>query len=294
MNNTIFQDETLHRDEMTKWGQPCAVERTNVLGTGVHAVNMKQTIALIRQAIEEDRKEYICLAGAHGIMEAHRNPDLKHVAANAFLVLPDGMPTVWFGRLRGLSKMDRVFGPDLMAEILGCSELSHLTHFFCGGAPGVAEQLRDEMMRRFPAVCICGTFTPPFRPMTTEEELGLAEQIRQLQPDIIWVGLSTPKQERFMFHYLPLLQTKLMVGVGAAFLFHTGAIQDSPAWLKRAGLQWLHRLLQEPSRLWRRYLINVPLFLFHSVLQLSGLRSYPLLSGSPASHQSPRTDPVPK
>src|ERR1700730_8107016 len=158
MNNTIFQDETLHRDETTKWGQPCAVERTNVLGTGVHAVNMKQTIALIRQAIEEDRKEYICLAGAHGIMEAHRNPDLKHIAANAFLVLPDGMPTVWFGRLRGLSKMDRVFGPDLMAEILGCRELSHLTHFFCGGAPGVAEQLRDEMMRRFPAACICRTF----------------------------------------------------------------------------------------------------------------------------------------
>jgi N-acetylglucosaminyldiphosphoundecaprenol N-acetyl-beta-D-mannosaminyltransferase len=173
-----------------------------------------------------------------------------------------------------------------MLEVMGRKEFSHCRHFLCGGSAGVAGQLRDKMLGRFPWASIVGTYTPPFRPMTTDEEDELATQVRLLQPDIIWVGLSTPKQDRFMFRYLPLLETKLMVGVGAAFLFHTGAIQDSPGWVKRAGLQWLHRLLQEPSRLWPRYLVNVPLFLFHAALQIIGLRSYGVKRGANCSHLS--------
>jgi N-acetylglucosaminyldiphosphoundecaprenol N-acetyl-beta-D-mannosaminyltransferase len=251
----------------------------NVLGIGVHAVDMEQAVARIRAEVEEDRKGYVCLAGVHGIMEARRHADLRSILANAVLVAPDGMPTVWMGHLQGLSKMQRVFGPDLMLEVIGRRELSHYKHFLCGGAPGVAEELRNEMLRRFPWASIAGTYTPPFRPMTPEEEDQLATQVRLLRPDIIWVGLSTPKQDRFMVRYLPRLDTKLMIGVGAAFLFHTGAIQDSPAWVKRAGLQWLHRLLQEPARLWRRYLVNVPLFLFQAALQISGLRRYCVTRG---------------
>jgi N-acetylglucosaminyldiphosphoundecaprenol N-acetyl-beta-D-mannosaminyltransferase len=237
--------------------------------------------------IDHDRKGYVCLAGVHGIMEARRNPDLQSIFANAWLVAPDGMPTVWMGHLQGLSKMQRVFGPDLMLEVIGRKEHSHYRHFLCGGEPGVAEQLRDELLRRFPWATIVGTYTPPFRPMTHEEENDLAIQVHRIKPDIIWVGLSTPKQDRFMFRYLPMLDTKLMVGVGAAFLFHTGAIQDSPAWIKRAGLQWLHRLLQEPSRLWRRYLINVPLFLFQAGLQIARLRSYSVKRDSVSLNLAP-------
>jgi N-acetylglucosaminyldiphosphoundecaprenol N-acetyl-beta-D-mannosaminyltransferase len=255
----------------------------NVLGIGVHAVDMDQAVARMRVAVDEGRKGYVCLAGVHGIMEARRNPDLQTIFASAYLVAPDGMPTVWMGHLQGLSKMQRVFGPDLMLQVIGCKELSQYKHFLCGGAPGVAEQLRDEMLRRFPWASIVGTYTPPFRPMTNDEDYELAAQVRLLQPDIIWVGLSTPNQDRFMFRYLPLLETKLMVGVGAAFLFHTGAIRDSPAWVKRAGLQWLHRLLQEPTRLWSRYLVNVPLFLFHATLQIIGLQSYRVQRGANCS-----------
>jgi len=255
----------------------------NVLGIGVHAVDMEQAVARIRLALEEGRKGYVCLAGVHGIMEARRHPDLQSILANAWLVAPDGMPTVWMGRLQGLSRMQRVFGPDLMLEVIGRRELSHYKHFLCGGAPGVAEQLRDEMLRRFPWASIAGTYTPPFRPMAAEEEDQLATQVRLLQPDIIWVGLSTPKQDRFMFRYLPRLETKLMIGVGAAFLFHTGAIQDSPGWVKRAGLQWLHRLYQEPTRLWSRYLVNVPLFLFQAALQISGVRRFGIIRGVDSS-----------
>jgi len=270
----------------------------NVLGIGVHAVDMERAVARIRLAVEEDYKGYICLAGVHGIMEARRHPDLRWILANAWLVAPDGMPTVWMGRMQGLSKIQRVFGPDLMLEIIGRKELSHYKHFLCGGAPGVAEELRDEMLRRFPWASIAGTYTPPFRPMTAEEDDQLASQVKLLQPDIIWVGLSTPKQDRFMFRYLPLLETKLMIGVGAAFLFHTGAIQDSPAWVKRAGLQWLHRLCQEPARLWSRYLVNVPLFLFQAMLQVCGLRRYYVIrgsdpSGAGAGSSAQRDNPIP-
>ena len=259
---------------------PHTTDVANVLGIGVDVVDMEQSVARMRLALEEGRKGYVCLVGVHGIMEARRNLDLQSIFANAYLVAPDGMPTVWMGHIQGLSKMQRVFGPDLMLEVIGRKELSYYRHFLCGGAPGVAEQLRDEMLRRFPWSSIVGTYTPPFRPMSAEEESELATQVQALQPDIFWVGMSTPKQERFMAHYLPMLETKLMVGVGAAFLFHTGAIKDSPAWVKRAGLQWLHRLLQEPARLWRRYLVNVPLFLLQAVLQLAGLRSHVMGRGA--------------
>jgi N-acetylglucosaminyldiphosphoundecaprenol N-acetyl-beta-D-mannosaminyltransferase len=246
----------------------------NVLGIGVHAVNMEEAVSRMRLALEDGRKGYVCLAGVHGIMEAHRHPDLQSIFANAYLVAPDGMPTVWMGHLQGLSKMRRVAGPDLMLEIVGRKDLSHCRHFLIGGTPGVAQQLRNELLRRFPWACIAGTFTPPFRAMTAQEDAELISQVQLSKPDIIWVGMSTPKQDRFMSRYLPMLDTKLMVGVGAAFLYHTGAIRDSPNWVKRAGLQWLHRLLQEPRRLWRRYLLNVPLFLVQAALQATGVRSY--------------------
>jgi N-acetylglucosaminyldiphosphoundecaprenol N-acetyl-beta-D-mannosaminyltransferase len=254
------------------------IKQANVLGVGVHVVDMRGAALLLAEQIRSGAKGYVCLTGVHGIMEAQRNPRLKAIFADAILSAPDGMPTVWMGRLQGFRTMQRVFGPDLMLEIIGGDEFRDVVHFFCGGEPGVAETLRDEMLRRFPWARIPGTYSPPFRPMNTEEEKDLVAKISVLQPDIIWVGLSTPKQEYFMARFLPLLDTKLMVGVGAAFLFHTGAIQDSPDWVKRAGLQWMHRLLQEPSRLWKRYLLNNPRFIVLALLQSVGVTRYRLES----------------
>jgi N-acetylglucosaminyldiphosphoundecaprenol N-acetyl-beta-D-mannosaminyltransferase len=250
--------------------------QVNVLGVGVHAVDMQSTALLLEASIKEGGKGYVCLTGVHGIMEAQRDPGLKLIFTEALLVAPDGMPTVWMGRLQGFSTIQRVFGPDLMVDVIGRAEFRNCTHFFCGGEPGVAERLGDEILQRFPWIRIAGTYSPPFRPLTAIEESELEAKVRSSKPDIIWVGLSTPKQERFMARYLPVLDTKLMIGVGAAFLFHTGALQDSPKWVKGAGLQWLHRFLQEPSRLWKRYLVNNPRFIFCVLLQLIGLRRYTL------------------
>jgi N-acetylglucosaminyldiphosphoundecaprenol N-acetyl-beta-D-mannosaminyltransferase len=258
-------------------------EQVNVLGVGVHAVDMQSIALLLEAQIKKGRKGYVCLTGVHGIMEAQRDRGLKSIFAEALLVAPDGMPTVWMGRLQGFRAMQRVFGPDLMEDVISRAEFRTCIHFFCGGEVGVAERLRDAILLRFPWVQIAGTFSPPFRAMTAMEENELEAKVRSLRPDIIWVGLSTPKQERFMASYLPVLDTKLMIGVGAAFLFHTGAIQDSPNWVKHAGLQWLHRLLQEPSRLWKRYLLNNPRFIFCALLQIIGLKQYALKTRSEQS-----------
>ena len=170
--------------------------------------------------------------------------------------------------------MERVAGPDLMLEIFRSPRFANRTHFLYGGDPGVGEELAANLQRWFPWVRIVGMFTPPYRDLTPEEERHFVGTISCLKPDFIWVGISAPRQEAFMAHYLPLLDTRLMFGVGAAFDYHTGRIRDCSAWIKRAGLQWLHRLLQDPRRLWRRYLRNNPAFLWHIALQLAGLHTY--------------------
>ncbi|HEY6169879.1 MAG TPA: WecB/TagA/CpsF family glycosyltransferase, partial [Verrucomicrobiae bacterium] len=152
----------------------------------------------------------------------------------------------------------------------------NIRHFFYGGARGAAEELKRRLTERFPGLQIVGVYEPPFRPLDAGEERALIEQVRAARPDILWVGLSTPKQERFMAEYLPKLDVTLMVGVGAAFDFHSGRAKQAPRWMQRCGLEWFYRLCCEPRRLWKRYLKNNPLFLGRALLQLTGLRKYPL------------------
>jgi len=256
------------------------VERANVLGVGVHTVDLQSAASILEAQIRKKRKGYVCLAGVHGIMEAQRSRHLRSIFAEATLVAPDGMPIVWISHLQGFAATQRVFGPDLMADIMGRVQFRNCVHFLCGGEDGVADRLRDEMLQKFPWIKIAGTYSPPFRSMTNAEEQAFIANVRTLQPDIIWVGISTPKQEKFMARYLPMLGTTLMIGVGAAFLFHTDAIRDSPEWIKRGGLQWLHRFLQEPTRLWKRYLRNNPLFIIYAFLQIIGWKRYTLETGS--------------
>ncbi len=250
--------------------------RANVLGVGIHAINPQSAVEIVRTALVSDCKGYICVTGVHGVMEAQKDLQFRSILNSAFLVTPDGMPTVWVGRMQGHTHMARVFGPDLMLDVCRTSVNWGARHFLYGGADGVAEQLAANLRELFPGINIVGTYTPPFRRLLENEREQLIEIVREATPDIIWVGLSTPKQEKFMAEYLPLLSSKLMIGVGAAFDLHTGRIKDCNQWIKRAGLQWLHRLAQEPRRLWRRYLINNPKFLFAVAAQLTGLRDYPL------------------
>ncbi|MEI6077132.1 MAG: WecB/TagA/CpsF family glycosyltransferase [Verrucomicrobiota bacterium] len=250
-------------------------KRVNVLGVGISVLNLRTALDAMATAIRERRKGYLCVTGVHGVMEAQDDKEFKHILNAAYLCTPDGMPMVWAGKLNGHREMSRVYGPDLMLEVCAWSEGSGAKHFFYGGSEGVAELLAQNLKAKFPQLQVVGTYTPPFRKLTPDEEKCLANQIQAVHPDILWVGLSTPKQEKFMAEYLPKLDVTLMVGVGAAFDFHSGRVKQAPRWMQRSGLEWLYRLGSEPRRLWKRYLRNNPLFLLNFCAQQTGLKKFP-------------------
>jgi N-acetylglucosaminyldiphosphoundecaprenol N-acetyl-beta-D-mannosaminyltransferase len=251
-------------------------DRINVLGVGVTPLNIPLAVVAMQEAIQNRAKGYICVTGVHGVSEAQGNPAFRAILNGAFLNTPDGMPMVWLGRIDGHLEMDRVYGPDLLLQSCRVSRQVGWKHFFYGGAPGVAEQLAAALRERYPHLNVAGTYTPPFRPLNEEERNELRNKVAQARPDIIWVGLSTPKQEVFMAEALPWLDTALMVGVGAAFDLLSGRVRQAPRWIQRCGLEWLYRLFQEPRRLWRRYLTNNPIFAVRLLLQKARLRRYSL------------------
>jgi N-acetylglucosaminyldiphosphoundecaprenol N-acetyl-beta-D-mannosaminyltransferase len=250
-------------------------KRVNVLGTGISVLNLRTALEAIAAAVRERRQGYICVTGVHGVMEALADDAFKKILNGAFLCTPDGMPMVWAGKLNGHREMSRVYGPDLMLAVCAWSESSGCKHFFYGGADGVAELLAQKLQAKFPKLEVVGTFTPPFRALNASEEKKLREQVGAARPDIFWVGLSTPKQEKFMVEFLPKLDTTLMIGVGAAFDFHSGRVRQAPRWMQRGGLEWLYRLGCEPRRLAKRYFRNNPLFALKFFGQLTGLKKYP-------------------
>jgi N-acetylglucosaminyldiphosphoundecaprenol N-acetyl-beta-D-mannosaminyltransferase len=250
--------------------------RINVLGVGISVLNLPAAREAIAGAVRARHKGYICVTGVHGVMEAQADAGFRRILNHALLCTPDGMPMVWAGKLNGQRDMRRVYGPDLMLEVCAWSEKNPCRHFFFGGAEGVAELLAEKLRAKFPRLQIAGTFTPPFRPLEASEEKQFAEMIRAARPDILWVGLSTPKQEKFMAEFLPKLDVTLMIGVGAAFDFHSGRARQAPRWMQRSGLEWFYRLCREPRRLAGRYLQNNPRFALKIAAQLCGLKKYPL------------------
>ncbi|KAB2675268.1 MAG: WecB/TagA/CpsF family glycosyltransferase [Verrucomicrobia bacterium] len=250
--------------------------RVNVLGVGVSVLNLDTAVATLADAIANDRRGYVCVTGVHGVIESQGDDALRRIHNRSLLTTPDGMPMVWLGWMAGHASMSRVYGPELMERVFEWSRTSGATHFFYGGNTGVAEELKANLEKRFPGIRIVGTYTPPFRPLNESEERDLAARVKAARPDFFWVGLSTPKQERFMASMTGRLDAKVMLGVGAAFDFHAGRVSQAPRWIQRSGFEWLYRLVQEPRRLWKRYLRNNPLFVWKLLGQWTGARKYAL------------------
>jgi N-acetylglucosaminyldiphosphoundecaprenol N-acetyl-beta-D-mannosaminyltransferase len=236
--------------------------RVDVLGVQVSAITMDDALDTFDRWITEGHREYVCVTGVHGVMESRRDERLRQIHNRAGLVTPDGMPLVWWSHARGERDTRRVYGPDLL---LACCERSITTgyrHFFYGGGDGVASLLARRLSKRFPGLQVAGTYTPPFRPLTREEDADVVQRINDSGADIVWVGLSTPKQEYWMADHVGRLDAPVLVGVGAAFDFHAGLKAQAPKWMQSSGLEWLFRLGTEPRRLWKRYLVNNPAFLY--------------------------------
>lgn len=248
----------------------------NVLGVQVVSARFADVRSAIRGvlAATERKAECVCPTGAHGLVEAQRDPALRDFLNSARFVVPDGMPVALAARAMGFTGTERVYGPDIMWAVLTDSQELGTRHFFYGGKEGVADRLARQVVDRLPGLRIAGTHCPPFRPLTPVEEDRLASRINESMADVVWVGLSTPKQERWIARMRDRLDVKLVCSVGAAFDYHTGSIRPAPRWMQVGALEWLYRLLQEPRRLWRRYLRIVPGFLMLISLQLLGLRRF--------------------
>jgi N-acetylglucosaminyldiphosphoundecaprenol N-acetyl-beta-D-mannosaminyltransferase len=249
------------------------IPKTNILGVGLSVTNMEMTLNMIEEWIRREEGQYVCVTGVHGVMESYRRPEIKQTHNAAGLVVPDGMPLVWLSRLRGYSHVSRVYGPDLMLAMCERSARYGYRNVFYGGAPGVGELLAERLLTRFPSLNTAGIYAPPFRPLTPEEDARYTAAIRRARPHIVWVGISTPKQESWMAEHVERLRPAVLIGVGAAFDFHAGLKAQAPKWMRRTGLEWLFRLIQEPARLGPRYLKNNPQFLGLMLLQLCRVRS---------------------
>lgn len=244
-----------------------------VLGVGMHAVQIPDAIAILESWIENrDGCRYVAVTGMHGISEAVEDPNFRTMLNSASLLVCDGMPLVWLGRWHGHNIPRRVYGPELMETF--CQQTgSRYRHFFYGGAPDVPESLAAEMQRRF-GIQVAGTYSPPFRPLTPEEDQQVVAMIEAAQADVLWIGLSTPKQEKWMYQHRDKLTVPAVIGVGAAFDLNSGRLVQAPRWMRENGLEWLFRLAVEPRRLWKRYLVRGPIFVWNVGLELLNVRRF--------------------
>ncbi|MGJ8660581.1 MAG: WecB/TagA/CpsF family glycosyltransferase [Bacteroidota bacterium] len=254
------------------------VPRVDVLGVGISILNIESTIQILKEvSVDPKHVGYVTITGVHGVMESQKDEQLKAIHNNSFLSTPDGMPMVWIGKSKGHQEMDRVYGPELMDEIFkqnpSLKDGTSLRHFFYGGADGVAPLLKKKLLEKYPKSNIVGTYTPPFRPLNESEEQDLLNQLQDSKPHFLWVGLSTPKQERFMHSFLakhPTLSQSwgngiTLLGVGAAFDFLSGKVCQAPRWIQRSGLEWFFRMSMDPKRLTKRYLVSNTRFVFKMI-----------------------------
>ncbi len=246
---------------------PPTPPRYRVVDVAISALTLEDAVPLLLDWIKKRDKRYLSVCPADTILQCHDRPELAAIVNGAGLAVPDGMPVVWLGRLRGL-RVGRVYGPDLMLALCDQGRAAGVRHYFYGGTDALLQALSGKLAARFPGLLVAGSWAPPFRPLTEAEEESVAARINEARPDIVWVGIGTPKQDFWVARFRDRLEAPVLIPVGAAFNFHAGTVRQAPRWLQHSGLEWLFRLIMEPRRLWKRYLIGNPRFAFLVLKQL--------------------------
>ncbi|MEQ8581150.1 MAG: WecB/TagA/CpsF family glycosyltransferase [Marinoscillum sp.] len=236
-----------------------------ILGIPLFAENIESATRLVlNESTLHNNNKLVSATGAHGLVYAKKRPKFKSILESFYLNLPDGMPGVWVGRMKGAHKMQRCYGPDFFEEVMVESASTQMKHFFCGGKEGVADRLKDACEMKFSNYNIVGTHCPPFKSVDEYDYDEISQIIKESNADIVWIGLSTPKQEQFAFHLSKHTRVKFIICVGAAFDFHIGNVRQAPSWIQKMGMEWCFRLFMEPKRLWKRYFEIVPLFIYYN------------------------------
>ena len=244
-------------------------DKIQILDIPIFAGDITQAVDLVWKDLNKKKEcKCISLTGAHGLVYSQKNKKFKEALKNFYLNLPDGMPGVWVGRFKGRKQMKRCYGPDFFIEMIRGTAGKEINHFLCGGKEGIAEELKDVCEHKFNNKYIVGTYSPPFREMTEEEFVELGKEISSKKTNIVWIGISTPKQEFFAAKLAKYTNVNFIITIGAAFDFHTNKIRQAPAILQKLGLEWFFRLIIEPRRLWKRYAEIVPLFIYFNFKEL--------------------------
>lgn len=231
------------------------MDKCNILGVNVNAINMNDTVSFIQSNLNNIKGEYICVSNVHTTVMAYESDDYRNIQNNSIINLPDGKPLSVISRCRGYKKCSRVTGPDLMEEIFKVSEKNGYKHYFYGSTIDTLSKLQEEIKSKYPKLDIVGMYSPPFRELSQNEEVEILEKINICKPDFVWVGLGAPKQEIWMNRYKGKING-LMIGVGAGFDYHAKNIKRAPIIMQNMGLEWVFRLLQDPKRLYKRYIIT--------------------------------------
>ena len=242
-----------------------------ILGVKINVLTINTLANEINRWIKDDFRSYIVLTGVHGIIEMQKNQELREINNNAGLVTPDGMPTVWYGKLLGYKSIEKVYAPDIMFKIFSQSTEFEYKHYLYGGKDGVAEKLSEILQKKYPGIEIVGTFCPPFRELTDNEISDISEDINKSGANIVWCGLGCPKQEKWMYKFRNKLNAQVLIGVGAGFDFLSGEKPLASEFVKNSGFEWLYRLIKDPKYLWKRYFKIVPLFIIYNFLYFLGL-----------------------
>lgn len=248
------------------------------MGSKIHLLNLKEINFLIAKWIEAFQSgkgtKQIIVTGFHGISESHRDNALWDVLNSADLWVPDGIAPVWIAKMKGHSKVVRTPGAEIMKTYFEMANEKGYSSFFYGDTNKTLDNLCYTIMEKYPDHRIAGAYSPPFRRLTMDEDKEVIEMINNAQPDVLWVALGMPKQERWIYERKRLLKVPVAVGVGAAFAFISGDVKRVPPRIGRLGLEWLWRFFQEPQKLWKRDLIDGPKFLWNVFLELIGYHKY--------------------
>ena len=243
------------------------VPHVSILGVPISLVDLKSAVGTISLWVQNRDAKYVCARDVHGLMLSLQNPMMMDIHRTAGLVVPDGMPVVWLSKWRSKQPVKRVCGADLVDALCDGGQSKGLRHFFYGGKPGVAEAMIRNLKVKYPNLVVAGSYSPPFRRLTDEEDADVVDAINRSGAQIVWIGLSTPKQEFWMRDHVGRIKGATLIGVGAAFDFHSGSVSRAPKWMQQSGFEWLHRLFSEPRRLWRRYLVMAPAFILKIICE---------------------------
>lgn len=244
------------------------IDRFNVLRCEISRVNIERAVDAILARVRSGNGGYVCFTNVHASVMAYNNPEYLTVLNQSFMTLPDGKPVYWVGRLKGVNDIQQIPGPDFLPILMGCNIVPPLRHYFYGGRSDVLEKLIENLKAEFPDIVIAGWESPPYRDLSADEDSQMVRRIKESGASIIWVGLGAPKQEYWMASHFEQLKPAVLFGIGAAFDFHAGNVKRAPSWMRTIGLEWFYRLVQEPRRLWKRYLVTNTLFVVYVLKSL--------------------------